>query len=75
MVESAAAPLSPNAPLPDRSVVPGVWGRVTNIAVDHGEGSWLVTTDGERYLDYRSEERRVGKECSSPCRSRWSPYH
>ena len=24
---------------------------------------------------YRSEERRVGKECSSPCRSRWSPYH
>src|SRR6058998_1724958 len=22
----------------------------------------------------RSEERRVGKECSSPCRSRWSPY-
>ena len=23
----------------------------------------------------RSEERRVGKECYSPCRSRWSPYH
>ena len=23
----------------------------------------------------RSEERRVGKECSSECRSRWSPYH
>src|SRR3546814_3916964 len=22
-----------------------------------------------------SEERRVGKECVSPCRSRWSPYH
>src|SRR3546814_11248524 len=22
----------------------------------------------------RSEERRVGKECVSPCRSRWSPY-
>src|SRR3546814_14176913 len=22
----------------------------------------------------RSEERRVGKECGSPCRSRWSPY-
>src|SRR3546814_3458582 len=26
---------------------------------------------GER----RSEERRVGKECVSTCRSRWSPYH
>ena len=23
----------------------------------------------------RSEERRVGKECASMCRSRWSPYH
>ena len=23
----------------------------------------------------RSEERRVGKECEVPCRSRWSPYH
>ena len=23
----------------------------------------------------RSEERRVGKECSKQCRSRWSPYH
>src|SRR3546814_13422397 len=26
-------------------------------------------------LDSRSEERRVGKECVSTCRSRWSPYH
>ena len=28
------------------------------------------------YTPYlRSEERRVGKECTSWCRSRWSPYH
>src|SRR3546814_11838205 len=26
-------------------------------------------------LGLRSEERRVGKECVSTCRSRWSPYH
>src|SRR3546814_12105319 len=26
-------------------------------------------------IDQRSEERRVGKECVSTCRSRWSPYH
>src|SRR3546814_948421 len=26
-------------------------------------------------LWFRSEERRVGKECVSTCRSRWSPYH
>ena len=29
---------------------------------------FMVTPD-------RSEERRVGKECIPPCRSRWSPYH
>src|SRR3546814_14819112 len=27
------------------------------------------------YVVFRSEERRVGKECVSTCRSRWSPYH
>src|SRR3546814_7106226 len=26
-------------------------------------------------IGQRSEERRVGKECVSTCRSRWSPYH
>src|SRR3546814_8948596 len=25
--------------------------------------------------EFRSEERRVGRECVSTCRSRWSPYH
>src|SRR3546814_7573140 len=32
---------------------------------------------GEQRADLalRSEERRVGKECVSTCRSRWSPYH
>src|SRR3546814_16547313 len=30
--------------------------------------------DDARYQDWRSEERRVGKECVSKCRSRWSPY-
>ena len=28
-----------------------------------------------RVSEARSEERRVGKECFVPCRSRWSPYH
>src|SRR3546814_12165300 len=30
---------------------------------------------GMRRALRRSEERRVGKECVSTCRSRWSPYH
>ena len=29
----------------------------------------------DRLIPKRSEERRVGKECPSKCRSRWSPYH
>ena len=31
--------------------------------------------DGNFDGSERSEERRVGKECSVTCRSRWSPYH
>src|SRR3546814_15507605 len=34
-----------------------------------------VTLIGDASADVRSEERRVGKECVRPCRSRWSPYH
>src|SRR3546814_12942196 len=30
---------------------------------------------GPLLLGIRSEERRVGQECVSTCRSRWSPYH
>ena len=41
--------------------------------VDQGELFVLVGTSGSGKT--RSEERRVGKECSEPCRSRWSPYH
>src|SRR3546814_12096496 len=37
------------------------------------EAALLDKIDGETAC--RSEERRVGKECVSPCRSRWSPYH
>src|SRR3546814_16354841 len=35
-------------------------------------GEELARTDN---LATRSEERRVGQECVSTCRSRWSPYH
>ena len=34
-----------------------------------------IVFDYKVLLDTRSEERRVGKECTSWCRSRWSPYH
>src|SRR5213076_485270 len=31
--------------------------------------------DSHALVGSRSEERRVGKECYQPCRSRWAPYH
>src|SRR3546814_2719422 len=37
-------------------------------------GRRLARREGLRFVP-RSEERRVGKECVSTCRSRWSPYH
>src|SRR3546814_9182837 len=40
-----------------------------------GGGSRRVRQHGVGLPDGRSEERRVGKECVSTCRSRWSPYH
>src|SRR3546814_13467427 len=47
---------------------------------DHeGAVNAVALVDGGRHAisasDDRSEERRVGKECVSTCRSRWSPYH
>src|SRR3546814_20251794 len=41
--------------------------RLRAIAATDFRRPWLATR--------RSEERRVGKECVSTCRSRWSPYH
>src|SRR3546814_12039142 len=39
-------------------------------------GIYSMPPDREAYQHRnRSEERRGGKECVSPCRSRWSPYH
>src|SRR3546814_13123763 len=35
----------------------------------------FITYPLEVSMSFRSEERRVGKECVSTCRSRWSPYH
>ena len=41
-----------------------------------GDGSMTIHFQyGQFAVTTRSEERRVGKECTSWCRSRWSPYH
>ena len=49
--------------------------------IDKLKTAFIGSIDSEGFpnmkamLQPRSEERRVGKECSEPCRSRWSPYH
>src|SRR3546814_14233347 len=42
---------------------------------DTGPGVFRVHPPYKSGYAARSEERRVGKECVSTCRSRWSPYH
>src|SRR3546814_15111491 len=46
--------------------------RISECPADGCQGHGAGNADG---LARRSEERRVGKECVSTCRSRWSPYH
>src|SRR3546814_11072309 len=41
----------------------------------HGLSLKLYARSCPGSFEGRSEERRVGKECVSTCRSRWSPYH
>src|SRR3546814_5585691 len=46
---------------------------VSEEMVGHKLGEFAPTRNFPGHA--RSEERRVGKECVSTCRSRWSPYH
>src|SRR3546814_19390080 len=51
-------------------------GPETYIQTASRDGAYIVEKrDGGSFEHFRSEERRVGKECVSTCRSRWSPYH
>src|SRR3546814_4012577 len=47
----------------------------TDILLPEKQLSCYTTYTSQRVHAIRSEERRVGKECVSTCRSRWSPYH
>src|SRR3546814_11975205 len=52
-----------------QGLVPTYSQKRVQTLIDH------VHPSGSLLLLRRSEERRVGKECVSTCRSRWSPYH
>src|SRR3546814_664312 len=53
-----------------------VWSWNTAVAIVCGNAVvWKPSEKSPLTALARSEERRVGKECVSTCRSRWSPYH
>src|SRR3546814_14049260 len=54
----------------ERNGDPAHEGRIELADEDHARSLAISSP-----LSQTSEERRVGKECVSPCRSRWSPYH
>src|SRR3546814_12197746 len=62
-------------------VAPGVVAKLTgghtpgHCVVHVASGGERLTFAGDALFPVRSEERRVGKEGVSTCRSRWSPYH
>src|SRR3546814_8406451 len=52
------------------------WMRGKGVRFQPIWGRQAFKVDGPfKFWGGRSEERRVGKECVSTCRSRWSPYH
>src|SRR3546814_1330646 len=48
--------------------------REMELLIGHDNYKFPIQTRSKKGAK-RSEERRVGKECVSTCRSRWSPYH
>src|SRR3546814_18058270 len=47
----------------------------TGFSVTRNETVKAASARSSVKYDLRSEERSVGNECVSPCRSRWSPFH
>src|SRR3546814_4526112 len=71
-VQTCALPICAAAVVePHRAVFAQALERQSFCVVDFRIGA--VAQD--EYVESRSEERRVGKECVSTCRTRWSPYH
>ena len=73
LLKAGALRLAPG--LKRSSLIGGI--RYYDTVVDDARHTMTVARTAAHYgaVVRRSEERRVGKECEVPCRSRWSPYH
>src|SRR3546814_19163916 len=74
-VQTCALPILVNAPFVAISGAFGVKRALTTTSRYGISPHTLHERLAVTALGLRSEERRVGKECVSTCRSRWSPYH
>src|SRR3546814_6868349 len=70
-VQTCALPISKLALSCDLIVA----ARNANFGLPEVKRGIVAGAGGMMRLPSRSEERRVGKECVSTCRSRWLPYH
>ena len=57
------------------AILVGFWAAAGFLSVACGDSDDGGSDDDDGSKGGSSEERRVGKECQSVCRSRWSPYH
>src|SRR3546814_285730 len=65
----------PLYPYPSSPDYRKLWGEPDEHAWERAHDHYLQQFDHFRTIQDRSEERRVGKECVSTCRTRWAPYH
>src|SRR3546814_18318950 len=81
IVTCCAAPLIADAPIAVKTLVSTILSVPLMIylvlppVTRAIERAFLPGSDDEEPGGFRSEERRVGKECVGTCRSRWSPEH
>src|SRR3546814_9313972 len=77
-VQTCALPISPRVLVLDDEIARRALQKFLGAAFSLDDGRFKIERvkrkHGLRRIK-RSEERRVGKECVSTCRSRWSPYH
>ena len=62
----------------DKKIMTNNWpskGKILGLRQKVSTEKIIEGSIAEKVWIERSEERRVGKECTSWCRSRWSPYH
>src|SRR3546814_10008937 len=78
-VQTCALPICDysSAPVPSAVIEEAVELALHSPSVCNRQASYVYCLQSREIIDraLRSEERRVGKECVSTCRSRWLPFH